>query len=267
MCLTFADDCPAKVANRRLNSFFTNVIRPACHSYVRFVGRTTKGRLHYHVLLVMANYYGRRRSGSERLRTFRKTIRQRARKHGFGITHVSTVRDVEGYSVYMAQHVDRARFTDDVNVKRVSYSSNFVRTCFPRFSWNTAFSKRWRNGVAAIAKKYDYSPNYPRKWVWQHYREIIEGIKTGAFGETDSQLYPRVVTWRGPDERGNDAPAVWTVLRFAEDADIYALQRETVGDERFNVGQPIDRSRILYRTITHLVSRRDLQRIVNAQPA
>src|SRR5437588_573614 len=39
ICLTLREDLPSREAQRRLNSFLTNVIRPSSFLYVRVIGR------------------------------------------------------------------------------------------------------------------------------------------------------------------------------------------------------------------------------------
>lgn len=257
LCITLPSDLPNNDASRRLNSFVTNVLRPLCQSCVRITGRTQKGRIHYHIALVMAEYYGRRASGKKRLSMLRTSIRQRAITHGFGITCLRRVRDLEGYAIYLARHVDRSRLKEDRKLRRVSYSSNFRRVCMPKFSWTSPFASRWRLAVASVAERYGYEPSdASRKWIWQHYRDILDRADEIPLPTRDFDVLPRCVRWQD---------RIWTVLRLQEDPNLFALQTSAVGSERFGVSDPAGKYGALYSTITEYMWRRDLQRVVNAE--
>lgn len=256
LCLTLSENLPFHEVSKRLNSFMTNVVRPCSVSFVRVTGRTRKGRIHYHIVLAMGNYYGRRRSGKRRLSRLRKRLKQRAVSHGFGITTVSLVKDIEGYSIYLARHIDRSRLREDRKLRRASYSANVKRVCMPKFSWASPFAWRWRQAVAETAKLYGYDSSASRKWVWTHYREILQCADSLFLPARDFKAIPRTVGWRDK---------LWTVLRLPENPSLFVLQRPAEHDERFNCWGATDRTKIIYSTITELVLRRDLQRIVNAE--
>jgi hypothetical protein len=257
LCLTLPEDLPAKRCQQQWNSFLTNVVRPLSSIFVKIIGRTRKGRIHYHIACVVPGYCGRRETGKARLSKIRKLLRRGAQTHGFGITTVARVRDIEGYSIYLARHIDRSRLTEDRKLRRVSYSAHFKRVCTTRFSWMTPFAIRWRKAVQRIAERYGYkSSDRSRRWVWEHYREIGEEAERLELCVPDFTMRPRTVLWENE---------IWTVLRFPENRNIFALQRPAAGDERFNSFGPIDRTRPIYTTVTKLVWRRHLQRLVNAQ--
>jgi hypothetical protein len=257
VCLTLREDLPSKEAQRRLNSFLTNVIRPCSLLYVRVTGRTRKGQIHYHITFAVPEYCGRRQSGKDRLTSLRKSLKASAASHGFGRTTVSRVNDIEGWSIYLARHIDQSRLKSDKKLRRVSYSSNFKRVCMARFSWTSPFAARWRRAVAEVAKQHGYKVSDPsRKWIWTHYREILERANSLPIPERDFAAMPRTVFWQGK---------LWAVLRLQEDPNLFVLQRPAEGIEKFAVCDPMGKYGVIYSTISEYMWRRDLQRVVNAE--
>jgi hypothetical protein len=257
LCLTLREDLPCKEAQRRWNSYVTNVIRPTCLVYVRVTGRTRKGQIHDHISLAMPDYCGKRKSGKDRLAKVRKMLIASARTHGFGRTTVARIKDIEGWSIYLAKHIDQSRVKADRKLRRVSYSANFKRVCMPRFSWTSPFAARWRRAVAEVANRHGYKVTDPsRKWIWTHYREILDCASELAIPERDFTAMPRTVFWQG---------RLWTVLRLQEDPNLFILQRLAEGIEKFAVCDPMGKYGVIYSTISEYVWRRDLQRVVNAE--
>ncbi|MDP9162062.1 MAG: hypothetical protein M3O09_17785 [Acidobacteriota bacterium] len=110
--------------------------------------------------------------------------------------------------------------------------------------------------MAEVAKQHGYRSSDPsRKWIWTHYREILEQADALSIPERDFATMPRTVFWQGK---------LWTVLRLQEDPNLFVLQRPTEQFERFAVHDPVGKHGVVYSTITEYVWRRDLQRIVNA---
>ncbi len=176
LCLTLPEDLPVEEVRRRLNSFMTNVLRPFCVSFIRVTGRTRKGK--------------------GRLSNLRREIKQRACAHNFGITTLRNVRDIEGYAIYLARHIDRPRLREDKKLRRVADSANFRRICMPKFFMDEPFASRWRLAVAEVAKRYGYTPSdSSRGWIWNHYREILNTARWNGF------------TWDLPTYLGGAQPA------------------------------------------------------------
>jgi hypothetical protein len=204
----------------------------------------------------MEEYVGRRASGKKRLANLRTRLTTAANDYGFGRTTLSGVSDIEGWSIYLARHIDQSRLKVDRKLKRVSYSADFKRVCMPTFSWTSPFASRWRNAVAQIAESYGYkATDSSRKWMWHHYREILECADEMTLPKRDFDAMPRTVVWEG---------RVWTVLRFEEEPNLFVLQRSTEGSERFMVCDPSGKHGAVYSTMSEYVSRRELQRIINA---
>ncbi len=257
LCLTLSEDLLAKDARKRLNSFLTNVLRPSCSSFVRVTGRTQKGRVHFHIVLAMAEYFGRRSSGKRRLAALRKEFRRKAKTHGFGITSLRAVGDIEGCAIYLARHIDRPRLREDKKLRRVAYSANFRRVCAIRFSWTSPFASRWRLAVAKVAERYGYEPSESsRRWIWIHYREILECAESTKMPERRFDVVPRTLRRQGK---------IWTVLRLQEDPNLFVLQRPAEESERFAVYDPAGNFGVIYSTISEYIWRRDLQRAINAE--
>jgi hypothetical protein len=230
VCLTLSEDLPNREAQRRLNSFLTNVIRLCSLLYVRVTGRTRKGQIHFHITIALSEYCGKRKSGKERLASIHKMFRASARTHGFGRTTVARVKDIEAWSIYLARHIDQSRLRSDTKLRRVSYSSSFKRVCTPKFSWTSPFATRWRRAVAEVAEQHGYNASDPsRKWIWTHYRDILNSAEQLTISERDFAEMPRTVFWKG---------RLWTVLRLQEDPNLFVLQRPAEGMEKFAVCDP-----------------------------
>jgi hypothetical protein len=118
------------------------------------------------------------------------------------------------------------------------------------------FAVRWRQAVAEVAEQHGYKvSDSSRKWIWTHYREILECANELPIPERDFAAMPRTVFWQGK---------LWTVLRLQEDPNLFVLQRPAEGTEQFAVCDPMGRCEVIYSTVTEYIWRRDLQRIVNA---
>ncbi len=257
LCLTLSEDLPAKDVRKRLNSFLTNVVRPSARVFLRITGRTRKGRIHYHMALVMTEYYGKRASGKRRMVALRKLVKSKATAHGFGIITLRSVGDIEGYAIYLARHIDRPRLREDRKLRRVAYSSNFRRVCSVKFSWTSPFASRWRLAVAKMAKRYGHEPSESsRRWIWNHYQEILECAESMAMPERRFAVVPRTLRWQGK---------VWTVLRLQEDPNLFVLQRPAEESERFAVYDLAGKFGVVYSTVSEYIWRRDLQRAINAE--
>lgn len=113
--------------------------------------------------------------------------------------------------------------------------------------------------MAEVARHHGYkASDSSRKWIWTHYREILDCAERLAIPERDFDAMPRTVFWQG---------RLWTVLRLQEDPNLFVLQRPTEGKEQFAVCDPMGKYGVIYCTISEYVWRRDLQRIVNAERA
>lgn len=170
LTLTFADHVlDPRVAQRRMNSLTTNVLRPRYGQAIRVLERQKSGRIHYHLLVnvgadirtgVDFEALERRdyRSAGPALRAEWAFWRRTARKYGFGRTELLPVRATSqaiGRYVgkYISKHLE-VRKQEDRRVRLVSYSG--LRVASTRFGWANGGAALWRRKVKAfVSMLYD----------------------------------------------------------------------------------------------------------------
>lgn len=167
LTLTFRDHITSpKKAQKRFNSFISNVVKPRYHDYVGVMERMKSGRIHYHLLIALAvdirsgfdfeavdrhDY----RSATPALRSEWAFLRKAAPAHGFGRTELlpikSTTEAVAKYvGKYIAKHMD-ARQEQDKGARLVRYSRG-ARAGTTRFSFKSPGSAEWRRKLAIFAE-------------------------------------------------------------------------------------------------------------------
>jgi len=213
LTLTFRQNitCP-KEAQRRLNSLFTNVIKPRYGDYVGVFERQHKGRIHYH-LLVTTGFDVRTgfdfeavkkqdyRSASAALRKEWAFWRKAAPKHGFGRTELMPIfSTAEGIGRYVGKYISKnieqrgyahvlgdMKKDQDKGVRLVRYS-NGARAGTNRFMFVSEGSAAWRRKVALFAEIVsisnggcvvldldDVKDNCGSSWAY-HHRDFILGL-------------------------------------------------------------------------------------------
>lgn len=205
-----------KESQKALHSLMTGVLRPRYPEYITVMERMDSGRIHYHLLVVMAADIrtgfdfkevkrGDYRSANDYLRTEWKFWRETSPKYGFGRTELLPIRKTaEGVAKYIgkyvAKHVEQ-RLPEDKGARLVRYSkgTNRVGT---RFSWMTAGAMMWRAKLGAFCRMLRLnSDNHQeglRNWYGQHWvhllRPLIESIKLPEYHPLeDSQASLRAV--------------------------------------------------------------------------
>lgn len=165
-----------KEASRRLNSLFTNVIKPRYSDYVGVFERQHSGRIHYH-LLVSLGFDVRTgfdfgavknqdyRSASPALRKEWAFWRKAAPKYGFGRTELMPIKSTaEGIGRYVGKYISKnitqrglahvignAPKYQDKGVRLVRYS-NGARAGTNRFMFVSEGSLSWRRKMALFAE-------------------------------------------------------------------------------------------------------------------
>lgn len=201
LTLTFADHVlDPREAQRRMNSFITNVLGVRFVAFVRVFERQKSGRIHYHLLVVLdhdirtgvdfdAFSQGDYRTASKHLRAEWAFMRRAAKLHGFGRTELLPVKSskeaIARYlGKYIAKHLE-ARQPRDRGVRLVSYSGDRVATT--HFAWASAGAKLWRAKVRAFVQMLHHagairSPTveamrgkFGPRWV-HHWRDCIMGM-------------------------------------------------------------------------------------------
>lgn len=166
LTLTFADQvtCPRE-AQRRLNSFISNVINDRYRGYVGVFERQKSGRVHYHLLVALwhdirsgfdfsavdnQDY----RSASKALRQEWSFLRKAAPRYGFGRTELLPVKSSStaiGRYVgkYIAKHM-AVRSDDDKGIRLVRYSRG-CRAGTANFQFLHPGTATWRRKLAVFA--------------------------------------------------------------------------------------------------------------------
>ena len=171
LTLTFRDHVTCiKEAQRRYNSLQTHEIRSRYAASIAVVERQKSGRLHFHLLVVLAqdirtgfdfaaidaqDY----RSANDFLRAEWSFWRRTASKYGFGRTELlpirSTVDAISKYvGKYIAKHLE-ARDPRDKGARLVRYTAD-ARQVGTRFAWVGAKPTLWRVKVAAVAQDFGF---------------------------------------------------------------------------------------------------------------
>jgi hypothetical protein len=204
LTLTFSRHVVAyKVAQKALHSLMTGVIRSRYAEYIVVMERMTSGRIHYHLLVVVAVDIrtgfdfaavkrGDYRSASAYLRSEWKFWRETAPKYGFGRTELlpikKTAAGVAKYvGKYVAKHIDK-RLPEDKGARLVRYSKRANRIGI-RFTWASVGAFMWRLKLGGFCRVLRLTPeNYKdvlgewfgRNWIYVM-RPVIESIKPAEF--------------------------------------------------------------------------------------
>jgi hypothetical protein len=166
LTLTFAEHIlDAKVAQRRLNSLVTHVLRPRYGGAIRVIERQKSGRIHYHLLVNVGadvrtgcdfDAFARRdyRTAPAALRAEWAFWRRTAKAYGFGRTELlpvmSNAAAVGRYvGKYIGKHLQH-REPRDVGVRLVSYIGPRVATV--KFAWAGRRGADWRQALGALVR-------------------------------------------------------------------------------------------------------------------
>lgn len=199
LTLTFAEHITdPKVAQKRMNSLTTGVLRPRYGNCIRVIERQKSGRIHYHLLVNVgadirtgvdftefAN--GVYRSAPMRLRCEWAFWRKTAKAYGFGRTELlpirSTTEAIGRYvGKYIAKHLNFRQMRDK-GVRLVSYSGG--RTASTRFAWASKGSQQWRRKLSGFVSMLHHSGSiaeptaesmrrvFGPRWVWKWRDSII----------------------------------------------------------------------------------------------
>jgi hypothetical protein len=165
LTLTFARHVVSyKEAQKALHSLMTAVLRRRYPEYIIVMERMSSGRIHYHLLVVMAEDIrsgfdfgavkrGDYRSASVYLRREWSFWRATAPKYGFGRTELLPIRrTAEGVARYLAKYIAKhigQRLPEDKGARLVRYSRGTNRAG-TRFSWVSSGAMMWRAKLGAF---------------------------------------------------------------------------------------------------------------------
>lgn len=203
LTLTFAEHIlDPKESQRRLNSLSSNVLRERYpDGFIRVYERQKSGRIHYHLLVVLAQdvrtgvefehfAQGDYRTASAYLRTEWAFWRKTAKAYGFGRTELMPIRSTEeGIGRYVGKYIGKhhaSRKEEDKGVRLVEYSRG-GRMATTRFGWSTENAAHWRAKVRLFAQimqarlrvpiegMEDLTPVLGPRWAY-HYRDFIYSL-------------------------------------------------------------------------------------------
>lgn len=248
LTLTFADHVlDARVAQRRMNSLSTNVLRPRYGEHIRVIERQKSGRIHYHLLVAVGadirtgcdfSAFERRdyRSAPPALRAEWAFWRGTARRYRFGRTELLPVMSTEqaiGRYVgkYISKHIEHRELRDR-RVRLVSYSG--ARVASTRFAWASPGAMEWRRKLAAFVQMLHEagaieSPTmgamaevFGSRWVWK-WRDSIMTFplpeNAEALGGAHGEEFDNA-------EEGAEGDHVYRECDPDERAGVYALHHE-----------------------------------------
>ncbi len=201
LTLTFAQDIKDPIeAQRRFNSLASNVLRDRYADYIRIWERTKKGRIHYHLLVVLPEdirtgfsfveaEFGVYTSAPKALRSEWAFWRSTAKEYGFGRTELLPIRSTaEGIARYVGKYISKhmaQREERDKGFRLVEYSRG-ARQVSTRFAFNTTGSRDWRRKLELFCayvsgfKGYcigfeDLKNELGPQWAF-HHREFIANL-------------------------------------------------------------------------------------------
>jgi hypothetical protein len=166
LTLTFREHVlDPREAQRRFNSLATHVLRRRYRAFIRILERQKSGRIHYHLLVAMADdirtgcdfdAFARRdyRSAPPELRGEWAFWRRTAPGFGFGRTELLPVKSgAEAVGRYLGKYIGKhleARLDADRGIRLVAYSGVQSRTATTRFAWASSGARQWRLKLRAF---------------------------------------------------------------------------------------------------------------------
>ena len=167
LTLTFKDHVTdVREASRRFNSLASNVLRPRYAHYIRVLERQKSGRIHYHLLVVLADdirtganfdAFGQRdyKSANNHLRREWAFWRKTAGFYGFGRTELMPIRSDAGalgqyVGKYIGKHIGQ-REERDKGARLVSYAGD-ARMATSKHSTYTIRPDQWRAKVLTFVR-------------------------------------------------------------------------------------------------------------------
>ena len=167
LTLTFRDHVTdIKEAQRRLNSWRTNVLSKRYDATICVVERMKSGRIHFHLLVALtedirtgfdfeAVKNDDYRTANSFLRSEWGFLRTSAKAYGFGRTELlpvkSTAEGIAKYvGKYIAKHIGERR-PDDKGARLVRYTVG-ARQVTTNFAWVSERATQWRERVGEVAE-------------------------------------------------------------------------------------------------------------------
>jgi hypothetical protein len=218
LTLTFARHVVGyKEAQKALHSLMTGILKKRYPEYIIVMERMNSGRIHYHLLVVVAQDIrtgfdfpavnrGNYRSANDYLRLEWKFWRQTAPRYGFGRTELLPIKKTaDGIAKYVGKYIAKhigKRLPEDKGARLVRYSrgTNRVST---RFSWNSLGANMWRAKLGTFCGMFGLnSDNYTgflsewfgRNWVYD-LRPLMLSIKLADYHSAQEYAESLVAVW------------------------------------------------------------------------
>ena len=204
LTLTFARHVVAyKEAQKALHSLMTGVLKERYVEYIIVMERMDSGRIHYHLLVVMAEDIrtgfdfaavkrGNYRSANDYLRREWKFWRDTAPKYGFGRTELLPIKKTaEGVAKYIGKYVAKhigQRLPEDKGARLVRYSRGTNRAS-TGFAWNSLGAAKWRAKLGTFCRilglNSDNYQTFLKEWFGKNWvyclRPLVLSIKLPEF--------------------------------------------------------------------------------------
>jgi hypothetical protein len=199
----------------------TGILKKRYAEYIIVMERMDSGRIHYHLLVVMAedirtgfNFVavkqGNYASAGDYLRSEWKFWRETAPKYGFGRTELLPIKKTaEGIAKYVGKYIAKhigQRLPEDKGARLVRYSKGTNRAG-TRFAWASPGAGMWRAKFGTFCRMLNLnSDDYTQflgkwfggNWIY-HLRPLINSIKLPEYY---------------PEKESNDSfKAVWLVAQ------------------------------------------------------
>lgn len=210
LTLTFPDRLfDWRIGSKRFNSVNTHLLPLIFGSWQRVFERTSKGYVHYHLLVdclcdirtgfdfdlylqalalkeagMPYRHVERQafRTANLNLKNFWQILREKLPDYGFGRHELLPIRTtVEAASAYVSKYVskDMETLDQDKGVRRISYSQGQLRSS-TKFSWNTPGGKEWRRKLQlfchymGFVDEADIKARFGPKWAFRMADAIMD---------------------------------------------------------------------------------------------
>lgn len=164
LTLTFPIKMPtAQAAQKKFNSFRTHVLRRCFYGWVKVFHRSTKGRIHYHLVVACpvdiqtgfdfnAVASGDYTTPNPYLKKLWKKLRTQCPKFGMGRHELLPLRSTPlALGRYVASYLSKSMYhAQDAGVRKWEATKQ-SKTCSMCFQWNTEKLKAWRSQLAIYA--------------------------------------------------------------------------------------------------------------------
>ena len=218
LTLTFARHVVAyKDAQKALHSLMTGVLKARYPEYIIVMERMDSKRIHYHLLVVMAedirtgfNFVAVKRgnyaSASDYLRREWKFWRETSPRYGFGRTELLPIKKTaDGIANYVGKYIGKhigQRLPEDRGARLVRYSKRTNRAG-TRFDWTSTGAYMWRQKLGTFCRMLNLnSDNYKehlkewfgRNWVF-NLGSVITSIKLPEFSSEEESRASLGAAW------------------------------------------------------------------------